>query len=98
MILKDEVQERIELLAIMAEECGELTQECMKIIRFGQDNENLTKEAGDVMCMIQLLIEKDLVNQKQKLSDLKSPIENLSKETLKITMYNINKFLLNEAI
>ena len=57
------VQERIELLAIMAEECGELTQECMKIIRFGQDNDNLTKEAGDVMCMIQLLIEKDLVNQ-----------------------------------
>tara|TARA_Y100000114_G_scaffold39027_1_gene34722 strand:+ start:481 stop:741 length:261 start_codon:yes stop_codon:yes gene_type:complete len=63
MILKDKVQERIELLAIMAEECGELTQECMKIIRFGQDNDNLTKEAGDVMCMIQLLIEKDLVNQ-----------------------------------
>ena len=30
---------------------------------FGQDNDNLTKEAGDVMCMIQLLIEKDLVNQ-----------------------------------
>ena len=63
MILKDKVQERIELLAITAEECGELTQECMKIVRFGQDNDNLTKEAGDVMCMIQLLIEKDLVNQ-----------------------------------
>ena len=63
MILKDKVQERIELLAITAEECGELTQECMKIVRFGQDNNNLTKEAGDVMCMIQLLIEKDLVNQ-----------------------------------
>ena len=65
MKLRDKitVQERIELLAITAEECGELTQECMKIIRFGQDNDNLTKEAGDVMCMIQLLIEKDLVNQ-----------------------------------
>ena len=57
------VQEKIELLAITAEECGELTQECMKIIRFGKDNDNITKEAGDVMCMIQLLIEKDLVNQ-----------------------------------
>ena len=43
-------------------------------------------------------LEKDLANQKPKLSDLKSPIENLSKETLKITMHNINKFLLNEAI
>jgi len=58
------VQERIELLAIMAEECGELTQECMKIVRFGKDTDamqNLTKEAGDVMCMIQLLEEKGLV-------------------------------------
>ena len=66
MILKDKVQERIELLAITAEECGELTQECMKIVRFGKDTDamqNLTKEAGDVMCMIQLLIEKGLVNQ-----------------------------------
>tara|TARA_B100000073_G_scaffold289999_1_gene252573 strand:+ start:240 stop:488 length:249 start_codon:yes stop_codon:yes gene_type:complete len=56
-------QEKIELLAITAEECGELTQECMKIIRFGKENDNITKEAGDVMCMIQLLIEKELVNQ-----------------------------------
>ena len=63
MKLRDKitVQERIELLAITAEECGELTQECMKIIRFGQDNDNLTKEAGDVMCMIQLLEEKGFV-------------------------------------
>jgi|TARA_R100000426_G_scaffold22707_1_gene19578 NTP pyrophosphatase (non-canonical NTP hydrolase) len=59
------VQERIELLAIMAEECGELTQECMKIVRFGKDTEamkNLTKEVGDVVCMIKLLEEKGLVN------------------------------------
>ena len=63
MILRDKAHETTELLVITAEECGELTQECMKIIRFGQDNDNLTKEAGDVMCMIQLLIEKDLVNQ-----------------------------------
>jgi len=61
--VKMTIQEKIELLAIVAEECGELVQECMKIIRFGQDNDNLTKEAGDVMCMIQLLIEKNLVNQ-----------------------------------
>ena len=65
MILKDKVQERIELLAITAEECGELTQECMKIVRFGLDNDNITKEAGDVMCMIQLLIEKGLIDYKE---------------------------------
>ena len=43
-------------------------------------------------------LEKDLIYQKSKLSDLKSPIDDLSKETLKITMNNINKFLFNEAI
>ena len=59
------VQEKIELLAITTEECGELTQECMKIVRFGQDNDNITKEAGDVMCMIQLLIEKGLIDYKE---------------------------------
>ena len=57
------VQERIELLAIMAEECGELTQECMKIVRFGKDTKamkNLTKEEGDVVCMRKLIEEKGL--------------------------------------
>ena len=43
-------------------------------------------------------LEKDLMYKKSKLSDLKSPIDNLSEETLKITMNNINKFLLNEAV
>ncbi len=43
-------------------------------------------------------LEKDLMYQKSKLTDLKSPIDDLSKETLKITMDNINKFLINEAI
>ena len=37
----------------------------MKIVRFGQDNDNITKEAGDVMCMIQLLIEKGLIDYKE---------------------------------
>ena len=58
-----------ELLVITMEECAELIQECSKRIRFPDTaNEEewrvrITKEAGDVMCMIQLLIEKDLVNQ-----------------------------------
>ena len=29
------------------------------------DNDNITKEAGDVMCMIQLLIEKGLIDYKE---------------------------------
>lgn len=53
-----------ELLTITMEECGELTQECSKIIRFGQSKENLDrleKEVGDLLCMIDLLHEYDLV-------------------------------------
>ena len=38
------------------------------------------------------------MHKKKKISNFESPIDNLSKETLKITMYNINKFLLDEAI
>lgn len=62
-----------ELMAISAEECGELTQVCMKYMRkfdsFDQvDDKNrrkLVEEAGDVMCMIQLMIEYDLLTQQE---------------------------------
>lgn len=52
-----------ELLVITAEECGELVQTCCKILRWGPEKGNVEKlmeEAGDVQCMINLLIEKKL--------------------------------------
>lgn len=53
-----------QLMAITAEECGELTQVCMKILRRGEiDQEMRTKlieEVGDVMCMIDLMHEHDI--------------------------------------
>ena len=55
-------------MSILSEECAELTQVCMKIVRFGIENnkyknkrEWLIEEAGDVLCMIKLLSENDLV-------------------------------------
>ena len=51
-----------ELMVITAEECGELTQECMKTIRFRQEDmtkearDSLLQEASDVYAMIQLMI------------------------------------------
>jgi len=60
-----------QLLAITAEECGELTQVCMKIMRKYDNLEAaandkyrdlLVEEAGDVLCMIELMIEHDVVN------------------------------------
>ena len=47
-----------ECLVITSEECAELTKVCMKILRFGIDDEkksDLISEIGDVQCMIDLL-------------------------------------------
>ena len=47
-----------ECLVVASEECAELTKECMKILRFGIDDEkrkNLISEMGDVQCMLDLL-------------------------------------------
>jgi NTP pyrophosphatase (non-canonical NTP hydrolase) len=53
-----------ELLTITMEECGELIQECSKAIRCENyhNNDKLTEEVGDVMCMIDLLHEYDLIS------------------------------------
>lgn len=61
-----------QLMAITAEECGELTQVCMKILRKydridGIDdakwNEKLIEELGDVYCMMDLLLEHGMVDE-----------------------------------
>jgi hypothetical protein len=53
-------------MAITAEESGELTQVCMKIMRKYDNMEDMSKdkyryqlveEAGDVLCMIKLMVE-----------------------------------------
>ena len=53
-----------ELMTITMEECGELIQACSKAIRRDDyyDNEKLTEEVGDVMCMLELLHEYDLIS------------------------------------
>ena len=58
---------RNELMSITAEECAELTQVCMKIVRFGMNNDYkpkrpwLIEEAGDVLCMLNFMVENELV-------------------------------------
>ena len=42
-----------ELMTLLAEECGELTQACMKVQRHGLDERRKTaliEEGGDVLC------------------------------------------------
>lgn len=61
-------------MAITAEECGELTQVCMKLLRkynniedMKQDKhrELLIEELGDVQCMIELMIDYNIVSHEE---------------------------------
>lgn len=63
-----------QLMAITAEECGELTQVCMKIMRKYDTVEGIegdkyrdliVEEAGDVLCMIQLMVKHGLVTDEE---------------------------------
>lgn len=63
-----------QLLAITAEECAELTQVCMKLMRKYDSLDNakvdkhielLIEEAGDVMCMLELLVEHGLLTNRE---------------------------------
>lgn len=61
-----------QLFVITMEECGELTQACSKMIRDNQSKDKfrdaLKEEAGDVLCMIELMIEHGFVTE-QELAD-----------------------------
>ena len=62
------IDEKEELLVIFMEECAEASVEASKIIRFGQNDEevgSLVKEVGDLMCMINLLEEYGIINRNQ---------------------------------
>jgi NTP pyrophosphatase (non-canonical NTP hydrolase) len=57
--------ESTEILTILQEECAEVIQAISKIHRFGLDThseQRLEEEVGDVLCMIDLLVEKCLVS------------------------------------
>jgi NTP pyrophosphatase (non-canonical NTP hydrolase) len=70
-----------EVMDILQEECAEVIQAVSKISRFGLDNckpgapktnrEHLEEELGDMQAMIDLLIEKQIVN-KDSLNKAKS--------------------------
>ena len=58
-----------EILLIAQEECAEVIQAISKVFRFGMDaeynsvtnREHLEEEVGDLLCMIDLLIEHDII-------------------------------------
>lgn len=60
-----------EILLITQEECAEVTQAISKVFRFGMEDhhkgvsnrEHLEEEIGDLMCMIDLLINSGMVSE-----------------------------------
>jgi len=68
--LKSSLNAIQQLMAITAEECGELTQVCMKVMRKyttleeienDKNRDLLIEEAGDVLCMIELMVEHEIL-------------------------------------
>ena len=64
-----------EILLIAQEECAEVTQAISKVFRFGMDavhnertnRERLTEETGDLLCMIELMVESGMIDRKEML-------------------------------
>ena len=62
-------------MLIAQEECAEVTQAISKVFRFGMDAEHngrtnkdrLTEEVGDLMCMIELMVETNLIESVEML-------------------------------
>ena len=60
-----------EILLIAQEECAEVIQAISKVFRFGKNDEyngktnqqRLEEEAGDLMCMLQLMMDKGLISE-----------------------------------
>jgi NTP pyrophosphatase (non-canonical NTP hydrolase) len=59
-----------QILLIAQEECAEVTQAISKVFRFGIDceyqgqtnKERLTEEVGDLLCMIDLMIDFEIID------------------------------------
>lgn len=74
-----------EILLITQEECAEVTQAISKIFRFGLDSvhkgvenqEHLEEEVGDLMCMIDLLIDSGLVRESAVMTAKNEKMEKL---------------------
>jgi NTP pyrophosphatase (non-canonical NTP hydrolase) len=72
----DRMNQSTELLVITMEECGELIQACSKVLRIASDKNSdkkkiaqaiykLRMEAADVQAMINIMVEKELIDRKE---------------------------------
>ena len=80
MKINNKLDYNTELMLITMEECGELIEACSKAIRCEEyyDKPKLIEELGDVQCMIELILDNELV----RWEDVRERIE-VKKEKLK---------------
>ena len=64
MVINDKLDYNTELLMITMEECGELIEACSKAIRCEDyvDNERMIEEVGDVLFMVDMIMDRGLVS------------------------------------
>ena len=85
---------------ILAEECGELTQQCSKIMRkyesldliSEEERVKLVEEAGDLFCMLRLMVDNRVVSWTEL-----SERANVKKEKLK-NKFNYLKLSFDQLI
>ena len=70
-----------ELMVITMEECGELIEACSKTIRCEdyENDERMIEEVGDVLVMIDLMMERGLLKKEDIENRKKIKIEKLKK-------------------
>ena len=64
--INDKLDYNTELMVITMEECGEMIEACSKAIRCEDyvDNDKLIEEVGDVLCMIDIMVDKGLLRER----------------------------------
>mgnify|MGYP001411987613 FL=1 len=64
--INDKLDYNTELMVITMEECGEMIEACSKAIRCEDyvDNDKLIEEVGDVLCMIDIMVDKGLLSER----------------------------------
>ena len=64
--INNKLEYNTELLVITMEECGDMIEACSKALRCEDyiNNDRLIEEVGDVLCMIDIMKEKGLLNER----------------------------------
>ena len=80
-MINKKLEYNTELMLITMEECGELIEACSKIIRCEdyKDHPKMIEEVGDVLLLIEMIMERGLIRQEDIDARKKVKIEKLKK-------------------